>query len=560
MDPPVIPQPEKKFDVAEVAKHNTPESCWVILYGKVYDVTDFLPSHPGGSKAILTLAGTDATADYDPIHPPGLLEQTLTSKHLLGEINVTTIPHQLPVPPPPNTPTTGLTPIAVPVLTENPILGHTHDLPPLTSQLNLEDFTLTAQKILTPKAWAYYFSAADDLHTKTLNNTAYTSLLLRPRIFRNVEHVDTTLTLLGEAKQPSALPLFISPAAMARLAHPSGESGIAHACGKAGIVQIVSNNASQTFEAIAAAKIAPTQPQWFQLYVQTTLAKSEAVLKRVNELGYTAIVLTLDAPTPGKREADERVKNLQGTTSAVHAASSSSSSSTSPSPSETPSPAPASAPAPTGEGLGRALFAGTSPTLTWADLTWLRQHTPLPIILKGIQTHDDALLASQNPLVSGIILSNHGGRALDTAPPAIYTLLEIRKYCPEVLQKIEVYVDGGIKRGTDVIKALCLGAKAVGIGRAALFGLAGYGEAGVGRVIEILREEIETCMRLLGVNSLNELGPQYVNTSALDLLIYKDPNFPYPPPPPPPAIEEPSPLPPPLVPDVEEFPPLKAKL
>jgi len=304
---------------------------------------------------------------------------------------------------------------------------------------------------------------------------------------------------------------------MARLAHADGEAGIARACGKNGILQMVSNNASMSLERIASARTSPSQNQWFQLYVQTLREESNKVLQRVNEAGYTAIVLTLDAPTSGKREADERVGN---STSAISVANPT---------------------ANMGKGLGRALFAGTSPSLTWMDLEWLRSQTPLPIILKGIQTHEDALLASNNPFVSGILLSNHGGRAMDTAPPPIYILMEIRKYCPEVFDKIEVYIDGGVKRGTDVVKALCLGAKAVGIGRAALYGLAGYGEEGVGRVIQILREEIETCMRLLGVNSVKELGPQYVsslvklfstefmltglkvNTSPIDYLLYKDP-------------------------------------
>ncbi|KAF8456059.1 FMN-dependent dehydrogenase-domain-containing protein [Kalaharituber pfeilii] len=478
--------PQNMIDAKEVAKHNSRQSCWVILYGTVYDVTDFLDSHPGGAKVILKLAGKDATEEYDPIHPAGLLEETLSKSQILGPVDPATIPSK---------PTSQSTP------DKNPVSND--PLPPLSAQLNLADFIITAEKTLSPKAWAYYSSASDDLLTKTHNNTAFTSIILRPRIFKDVEKVSTSISLLG--KQLSSLPLFVSPAAMARLAHPDGECGITRACGKHGIIQAVSNNASQSLEDIALARVSPNQPLWFQLYVQATRSKSEAVLRRVNEAGYTAIVLTLDAPTPGKREADERVNNLGNTISAISGQGVSNPSTN------------------TGEGLGRALFAGTSPSLTWKDLEWLRMQTPLPIILKGIQTHEDALLAANHPLVSGILLSNHGGRAMDTAPPPVYTLMEIRKYCPEVFEKIEVYVDGGVKRGTDVVKALCLGAKAVGIGRAALFGLAGYGEEGVSRVIQILREEIETAMRLLGVNSVEELGLHHVNTSALDNLIYKAP-------------------------------------
>lgn len=307
-------------------------------------------------------------------------------------------------------------------------------------------------------------------------------------------NVDTSTTICGSN---STLPIFVSPAAMARLAHPTGEAGIAEACGKQGVIQCVSNNASLKPEQIAAARTRADQPLWFQLYVQIERKKSEALLQRVNTLGFTAIVLTLDAPAPGKREADERVKFLGDTTSGTSGEGS------------------RTAGAVKSEGLGRALFAGTTPSLTWEDLKWLRSQTHLPIILKGLQTHEDAAMAASQKCVDlgvkGIILSNHGGRAADTAPPPVYTLLEIRRHAPEVLRRLEVYVDGGIRRGTDVVKALCLGATAVGIGRPALFGLSGYGPEGVERVLTILREEVETAMRLLGVNKISELGMQHVS-------------------------------------------------
>lgn len=321
-----------------------------------------------------------------------------------------------------------------------------------------------------------------------------------------MKDVDLSTTLLG---MPSSMPIFISPAAMARLAHPSGEAGIAAAAGAHGVIQCVSNNASQRPEEISAGRASPEQPLWFQLYVQNDRSKSEAMLARISAAGsgYKAVVLTLDAPTPGKREADERIANLSNVTSAVASAEA------------VKNPVKLA-------GLGRALFAGTSASLVWEDLVWLRKHTHLPIVLKGIQTHEDALLAcSPRSLelgVRGIILSNHGGRAIDTAPPPLLTLLEIRKYAPEVLEKLEVFIEGGIKRGTDVIKALALGARAVGIGRAALFGLSGYGKEGVERVLEILKEEVATAMRLLGVNSLQEIGRRHVNIAAIEGLVYTE--------------------------------------
>jgi L-lactate dehydrogenase (cytochrome) len=266
---------------------------------------------------------------------------------------------------------------------------------------------------------------------------------------------------------------------MARLAHPDGEWGIAQACEKYGAMQIISQNASMTPEQIVA-NATPTQVFGWQLYVQNERAKSEAMLVRIAALpAIKLICLTLDAPVPGKREHDERGKNV-GSNLPVRAAvqddPSVSKTSTS---AQTPSK-------PKNMGVGQSLFWGTAADLTWrTTLPWLAKHTDLPIVLKGIQTHEDAYLASQYaPQVRAIILSNHGGRALDTAPPAVHTLLEIRKYCPEVFDRLEVWVDGGIKRGTDVVKALCLGARGVGVGRAALFGLGAGGKEGVGRVLE----------------------------------------------------------------------------
>ncbi|KAI5818448.1 FMN-dependent dehydrogenase-domain-containing protein [Pyronema omphalodes] len=484
------------IDFKEVAKHNSPASCWVIIHNNVYDVTKFLPSHPGGSNVILRYAGRDATAEYDPIHPAGILEETLSPSQILGPLDPSTIPISHPS-------TNSTKPASKQVL-----------LPPLATQISLHDFETTAEKILPPKAWAYYNSAADDCISKHHNNSIFQSILLRPRIFRNVTSISLSTTLLGT---PSRLPIFIAPAAMARLAHPLGESAIAQAAGKKGIIQCVSNNASLRPEEISSSRITPNQSLWFQLYIQSDRQKSEKMLQRISApgSGYTAVVLTLDAPTPGKREQDERVASTVTSTSEASGMGLDKKSHGG----EGEGPG-------KGEGLGKALFLGTAADLTWKDLTWLRKHTHLPIILKGIQTHEDAMLAaSEESLklgVRGIVISNHGGRALDTAPPPLATLMEIRKYAPEVLGKLEVYLDGGIRRGTDVVKALALGARAVGIGRPVLYGLAGYGIDGVERVITILEEEIITAVKLLGVTNLGELGWRCVNAAALERLVWRE--------------------------------------
>lgn len=343
----------------------------------------------------------------------------------------------------------------------------------LDSLLNLDDIEEHATKIISKKAWAYYFSAADDLVSKRLNNEAYRSILLRPRIFIDCEKCDTSTALLGHRM---GLPIYVSPAAMARLAHPTGEAGIAQACGKYRVLQLISNNASQTPEEVVMHTV-PDQVFGFQLYIQVEEQRSERMLARVNRLAdkIKFVCLTLDAPTPGKREHDEKAQNVAAglpITSSLQAGSVSKTAPTTPQPPKA--------------GIGRSLSQGNSTRLTWEKtLPWLTRHTSMPIVLKGIQTHEDAYLASLHaPPVRAIILSNHGGRALDTSPPAMHTLLEIRKYCPQIFEKVEVWVDGGIRRGTDVVKALCLGARGVGIGRAALWGLGAGGPKGVERTFE----------------------------------------------------------------------------
>lgn len=474
----------RTLDAVEVAQHNTPESCWVILYGNVYDVTEFLPNHPGGSNIILRLGGKDATEEYDPIHPSGTLESHLRQDAKLGSIDLDTLPKDV---------------------AQKEEQHINSGPPPLASLLNLEEIEKAATRQISRKAWAYYFSASDDLITKRLNSEAYRSILLRPRIFIDCQKCDLSTSIIGSKV---GIPMFVSPAAMARLAHPTGEAGIARACSRFRALQIISNNASMTPEQIVAGATAGQAFGW-QLYVQIDRKKSEAMLARINKLSEKIrfVCLTLDSPVPGKREDDERSKNVSSDLPILSMLKTSTS--------NKPGPG----------GIGAQLFMGTSPNLTWKEtLPWLAKHTSLPIVLKGIQTHEDAYIASlYAPQIKGIILSNHGGRAADTAPPAVHTLMEIRKYCPEVFQKIEVLVDGGIKRGTDVVKALCLGARAVGIGRAALWGLGAGGIAGVERTLEILQDELKTSMRLLGAHNVEDLGTKHINARALEHQIYNGP-------------------------------------
>jgi L-lactate dehydrogenase (cytochrome) len=329
------------------------------------------------------------------------------------------------------------------------------------------------------------------------------------------------------------VPIFCAPASMAKLVHPDGELGIARGCKRVGIPQCVSTSASFPIEEIvqsvsgedAYGDVGAEQkmPIFFQLYVDKERHKSEALLRKVEELGVKAVFVTVDAPIPGKREADERVKadeNIVTPMSGVKAKNDAK-----------------------GGALGRIMGRYIDASLSWDDLPWLRRSTNLPIVLKGVQTAMDAKRAMENG-IEGIVLSNHGGRSLDTAPPPILILLELQKCCPEVFDRMDVFLDGGIMRGTDIFKALCLGAKSVGIGRGFLYALS-YGQEGVEKFVEskspsfspsqsllliiyvVLQDELETTMRMMGVTDLSQVHPGMLNTRAVDHLIPDGEEHPY---------------------------------
>ncbi|KAK9468640.1 FMN-dependent dehydrogenase-domain-containing protein [Lipomyces arxii] len=480
----------KTLDIAEVSAHKSAESCWVIINNNVYDVTKFLPDHPGGTRSILRLAGKDATSDFEAIHPPGTLEENLPESAKVGTVTMSQLE------------------TVVEKREEVKLAPES-----VEDMINIDDIVDHAKRTLSKRAWAYYASAADDSYSKGYNAKAFRKVLFRPRVLIDITKADTTSSILGVK---TTLPVFVCPAALARLAHPDGEKAIARAAGKQGIVQMVSNNASLNYTDIVTAKIKPDQPFMFQLYVHSDRARSERLLKDIVKAGCRAVVLTVDSPTPGKRELDERNAREEARASGI-----------------VDDKTPLSATSGAGDesapgGVGKALSAAITGDLVWSDVEWLRKQLPadVKIALKGLQTVEDVVIASDlkdkdgKKLVDGVVLSNHGGRSLNFSPPPLVLLEELRLYKPEVFRKLEICIDGGITRGTDVLKALCLGATQVGIGRPALFGLAGgFGEAGVDRAIQILRGEIDTSMRLLGVTSLRQLGPQYVNTRQLDQLL-----------------------------------------
>ena len=304
--------------------------------------------------------------------------------------------------------------------------------PPLSTIININDFENVSQRFLSSRAWAYYASTADNGFVYKENIESWNRVSFRPRILRNVKDCNCSTKLVGI---DSSLPFYIAPAALAKLAHKDGEAALARAAGRTGIIQALSNNSSISLEQVSESRVHKDQPLFFQLYVNQDMQKTRKLLKRVLKTGaYKALIITVDAPVSGFREMDERIKSNaalevssdkdasigvnQGTTQSVAA----------------------------------ALFSGTSPELVWKDLEWIKKEADnMPIIIKGIMTAEDAYMAYKYNC-NGIILSNHGGRQLNCSPQSLLTLLEIRKVCPKIIGKIDIFLDGGIRRGTDIVK------------------------------------------------------------------------------------------------------------
>ena len=341
--------------------------------------------------------------------------------------------------------------------------------------LDLPDFERAAKIVMSPMAWDYVSGAAADELTLRWNHEAYEHIRLNPRALVDVSQLDTRVRLLG---RELAFPILLAPTAYQKLSHPDGELATVKGAGDADATMVLSSFSTVTLEEVAAAA---SHPLWFQLYVQPDRDFTRELVRRAEAAGYQALVVTIDTPVLGPRYRELRSKftlppgldraNLRGLATATGARR------------------------PTEQNIFSATL---DPKLTWKDIAWLRSITKLPVLLKGVQHPDDANLAVQAG-VAGIIVSNHGARNLDTGPATIDSLPRV---VAKVDGKIPVLVDGGIRRGTDVLKALAFGATAVLIGRPYVFGLAVDGSRGVTRIVNILRREFESAMALCGRTSI----------------------------------------------------------
>ncbi|MGE5183895.1 MAG: alpha-hydroxy acid oxidase [Acidobacteriota bacterium] len=323
-------------------------------------------------------------------------------------------------------------------------------------------------------AWDYYASGADDEACLRRNRDAFSELRLHYRVLVDVARRELATSVLG---QPAAMPVVVAPTAFHRLAHADGELASVRGAGDAGTIFVLSTLSNTPVEDVVAAASGPV---WFQLYVYKDRGATEALVRRVEAAGCRALVLTVDAPLLGRRERD--VKNRFALPAGLeianlHAAGY------------------ARLPKASGDsGLAAYVAELLDPGLTWDAIGWLRSVTKLPVLVKGIVRADDARRAIAAG-AAGVVVSNHGGRQLDAAPATIEVLARVTD---AVAGGGEVLLDGGVRRGTDVVKALALGARAVLVGRPVLWGLAAAGRAGVAAALAVLRRELDLAMALCG--------------------------------------------------------------
>jgi L-lactate dehydrogenase (cytochrome) len=382
---------------------------------------------------------------------------------------------------------------------------------------SVEDLRRIAKRRLPGGVFDYIDGGAEDERTLAANRRAFTDVTFRPRVLRDVSSVDPSTTILG---RPTPLPVVLAPTGFTRIALSDGELAVARAAARAGLTYTLSTVATRSIEEVAAAS---SGPKWFQVYVWRDRGLAKDMIQRAQRAGYEALVLTVDNAMFGRRERDVRrgftlppqvgpetildgVLHPAWTWDFVRA-----------------EPIRFANVPGAGEGgdggpgdgtdavdLAHYIDTEYDPSMSWSDIDWLRSAWDGPIVIKGIQTVEDARLAAEAG-VEAIVLSNHGGRQLDGAPA---TLPLVAPVADAVGDRAEVMVDGGVRRGSDVVKAVALGARAVLIGRAYLYGLGAAGERGVDWVLDLFASDIRRTMSLLGAHDVSELTPDLVDVSV----------------------------------------------
>ena len=360
----------------------------------------------------------------------------------------------------------------------------------VAASVSLHDYEARAAAVLPPEIWDYVRGGSDDERTLLRNAAAFGELLLQPRVLVDVSRVDCSTTVLGTKV---SLPVLLAPVGYQRLFHPEGELASAGGAEDAQSLLCVPTLATVSLEEVAAASKGPL---WFQLYPFRDRTATEAIVRRAHLAGYRALVVTVDAPRLGNRERDRR--NLFSLPRTL----------------ATPNLPPRADLLKQRWEMESALAVHAQETFdaafNWESLAWLRGLSPLPLVLKGILCAEDAVLAVRHGC-AGVVVSNHGGRQLDGVPAAVEVLPEV---VAAVGGGVEVYLDGGVRRGTDVLKAVALGARAVLVGRPLVWGLATGGRAGVRQVLELLRDELLRALSLTGRTSLSDVRSDLVRHAS----------------------------------------------
>ncbi|KAF4345131.1 L-lactate dehydrogenase (cytochrome) [Fusarium beomiforme] len=433
---------------------------------KVYDLTEFLPNHPGGKKVILKNAGKDSTVDFDLIHSTDVLDKWLQPSKHLGGIDVSA----------PAVSASEATEAKAQEQNEGTLMRK----PKLSQCITISDFESVAQQAMKKSSWNYYSTGAEDEFTIRENNAAFQRIRFRPKVLVNVEKVDISTTMLGVR---TSSPIYITATAHAKLGDPEGEVTLARASNKHDVIQMIPLYSSCPLDDFTNARD-PDRTQWFQIYVKKDRNVTRKAVEAAEKRGCKALCITVDNPHLGSREKVLRSQQIESDEENEF------------------EDAPATE-------IDPSLIMNS--TLSWDDIPWFQSITNMSIVLKGVQRVEDVIKAAEYG-VEAVILSNHGGRQLDYSEAPVEVLAEAMPILRErgLHDKIEVYIDGGVRRGSDVLKALCLGARGVGIGRPFLYAMAGYGQKGVEKAIRIYKDELERNMRLLGCTSINQLHPGLV--------------------------------------------------
>ena len=371
----------------------------------------------------------------------------------------------------------------------------------LRSVVCLDDLERHARSVMDAQDFDYFAGGAETETTLRANASAFARVTLWPRCLVDVSRVTTETAPMPSVGlfAPSAAPILVAPVAMQKMAHPDGEIGAALACAEARVPYCASQQSTTRVERIgeAIAK-ASGATMWFQLYVLRDRAAVEALVRRAERAGATALVVTVDAPTLGRRERD--VRNKFALAAGLRLANVDAEVSESKSNSKSESESGSSAPSSSAQASISRRIGGRDDSLTWRDVRWLRSITSLPVILKGVLTPEDARRAVASG-AAAVWVSNHGGRQLDGAPATLEALPGVAR---GVSGRVPIIFDGGVRRGADALKAIALGADLVAVGRPAAFGLACAGRAGVEAALGMLAEELRTAMALAGVRDVEE--------------------------------------------------------